>query len=130
MISTTFARILAGLLLALLVSAVAIYFFERKENAEQFNENWISGIAAAMWWAAVTLTTVGYGDKVPKSVGGRFIGLIWMFAGLFIIAGFTAAVTSTLTVTQLRSRIQGPLAAIDPDSATPDRIGVKVRSMQ
>lgn len=82
MISTTFARILAGLLLALLVSVVAIYFFERKENAEQFSENWISGIASAMWWAAVTLTTVGYGDKVPKSVGGRFIGLIWMFAGI------------------------------------------------
>ncbi|MEZ6080202.1 MAG: transporter substrate-binding domain-containing protein [Pirellulaceae bacterium] len=108
MISTTFARILAGLLLALLVAAVAIYFFERKENAEQFSGNWISGIASAMWWAAVTLTTVGYGDKVPKSVGGRFIGLIWMFAGLFIITGFTAAVTSTLTVTQLRSRIHGP----------------------
>ena len=61
-----------------------------------------------MWWAAVTLTTVGYGDKVPRTLGGRMIGLIWMFAGLFIIAGFTAAVTSALTLTELRARINGP----------------------
>ena len=54
------------------------------------------------------MTTVGYGDKVPRSPGGRFIACIWMFSGLFIIASFTAAVTSVLTVTQLKSRIAGP----------------------
>ena len=36
------------------------------------------------------------------------IGLLWMFAGLFIIAGFTAAVTSALTLTQLRAKVSGP----------------------
>ncbi len=106
--SRTFARILAGLLFAMLISAVGIYLFERRGNRDQFGNGWIKGIAAGMWWAAVTLTTVGYGDKVPRTVGGRLIGLVWMFAGLFIIAGFTAAVTSALTLTQLRSRISGP----------------------
>ena len=106
--SSTFLKIFAGLLLAMLVSAVAVYLFERKHNREQFDKGWIKGIAAGMWWAAVTLTTVGYGDKVPRTIGGRLIGLIWMFAGLFIIAGFTAAVTSALTLNQLRSRINGP----------------------
>ena len=90
------------------VSAVGIYLFERKHNREQFDKGWVKGVAAGMWWAAVTLTTVGYGDKVPRTLGGRLIGLVWMFAGLFIIAGFTAAVTSALTLTQLRSRISGP----------------------
>ena len=108
LLSTTFLRIVAGLVLAMLVSAVGIYLFERRHNREQFDKGWIKGIAAGMWWAAVTLTTVGYGDKVPRTLGGRLIGLIWMFAGLFIIAGFTAAVTSALTLTQLRFRISGP----------------------
>jgi ABC-type amino acid transport substrate-binding protein len=106
--STTFLRIVAGLFLAMFVSAVGIYLFERKHNREQFDKGWVRGISAGMWWAAVTLTTVGYGDKVPRTLGGRTIGLVWMFAGLFIIAGFTAAVTSALTLTELRTRISGP----------------------
>lgn len=107
-LSRTFFRIVAGLLLAMLISAVAVYLFERRHNREQFDKGWVKGVAAGMWWAAVTLTTVGYGDKVPRTLGGRLIGLVWMFAGLFIIAGFTAAVTSALTLTQLGSRINGP----------------------
>ncbi len=108
MFSRTFLRIVAGLVLAMLLSAVGIYFFERKHNSDQFDPGWLKGIGAGMWWAAVTLTTVGYGDKVPRTIGGRTIGFIWMFAGLFIIAGFTAAVTSTLTLRELRSQISGP----------------------
>lgn len=106
--SRTFLRIVVGLFGAVFASAVAIYLFERKRNPEQFDKGWVKGTAAGMWWAAVTLTTVGYGDKVPRTLGGRLIGLVWMFAGLFIISGFTAAVTSTLTITQLRARIEGP----------------------
>ena len=107
-LSKTFLRIVAGLVFAMFISAVGIYLFERRANREQFDKGWVRGISAGMWWAAVTLTTVGYGDKVPRTLGGRLIGLIWMFAGLFIIAGFTAAVTSALTLTELRSKINGP----------------------
>lgn len=107
-LSPTFLRIVAGLLATMLATAVALYLFERHANREQFGGGAIRGIASGLWWSAVTLTTVGYGDKVPKTAPGRMIGLVWMFSGLFIIAGFTAAVTSALTVTQLRSRINGP----------------------
>lgn len=106
--SRTFLKIVSGLFVAMLISAVAVYFFERRQNREHFGGGTIRGIAAGLWWAAVTLTTVGYGDKVPKTIPGRFIGLVWMFAGLFIVASFTAAVTSALTVTQLKSRVAGP----------------------
>ncbi len=118
--SATFLRIVAGLILAMLVSAVAIYLFERRQNREQFDKGWVRGISAGMWWAAVTLTTVGYGDKVPRTIGGRLIGLLWMFAGLFIIAGFTAAVTSALTLTELRSKINGPADLPRVEVATVD----------
>lgn len=106
--STMFLRILAGLFAVMLLSAIAVYLFERKRNKEQFGGGAIRGITSGLWWAAVTLTTVGYGDKVPKTIPGRLIGFVWMFVGLFIIASFTAAVTSALTVTQLKSRIIGP----------------------
>lgn len=106
--SETFGSIVAGLLIAMLISAVAVYLFERNANPEHFDHGWFRGVAAGMWWAAVTLTTVGYGDKVPKTFGGRTIALVWMFAGLFIIAGFTAAVTSALTLTELRAKVSGP----------------------
>ena len=107
-LSKTFFRIVAGLFFAMLISAVGIYLFERRSNPEHFDKGWLKGVAAGMWWAAVTLTTVGYGDIAPKSLGGRLIGLLWMFAGLFIIAGFTAAVTSALTLTELRTKVNGP----------------------
>ncbi len=105
--SSTFIKVMAGLLAVLLSSGVAVYFFERKQNPS-FGGGMTKGIASGTWWAAVTMTTVGYGDKVPKSAGGRIIACIWMFSGLFVIASFTAAVTSALTVTQLKSRIAGP----------------------
>jgi ABC-type amino acid transport substrate-binding protein len=106
--SKTFLRIVVALFVAMLLSAVAVYIFERRSNREQFGGGAVRGIGAGLWWAAVTLTTVGYGDKVPKTVPGKLIGLVWMFAALFIVASFTAAVTSALTVTQLKSRITGP----------------------
>ena len=107
-LSKTFLRIVTGLFVAMLISALAIYLFERNANPDHFDHGWLKGVAAGMWWAAVTLTTVGYGDKVPTSLGGRLIALVWMFAGLFIIAGFTAAVTSALTLTELRAKVSGP----------------------
>lgn len=106
-LSPTFLKIVIGLFAVLMASGVAVYFFERKRNPE-FSGGFAKGVASGIWWAAVTMTTVGYGDKVPKSAGGRFIGGIWMFSGLFLVASFTAAVTSALTVTQLRSRVSGP----------------------
>jgi ABC-type amino acid transport substrate-binding protein len=54
------------------------------------------------------MTTVGYGDKAPITLGGRILALIWMFAAIIIISTFTAAITSSLTVTQLASVIKGP----------------------
>jgi polar amino acid transport system substrate-binding protein len=105
--SLTFLKVLAGLFAVLLAGGIAVYFFERKQNPT-FGGGIIKGIASGIWWAAVTMTTVGYGDKVPKTAGGRIIACFWMFSGLFIIASFTAAVTSALTVTQLKSRIAGP----------------------
>lgn len=93
--------------LSLLVVAHLLWFSERSHNS-QFPTNYLQGIWEAFWWAAVTVTTVGYGDKVPKKPIGRFFGLVWMFVGYFIFAYFTASIATTFTVQELQGTINGP----------------------
>ncbi|MDX1458349.1 MAG: transporter substrate-binding domain-containing protein [Marinobacter sp.] len=108
LLSWQFVSVVAALAAVLLVVGVILWLFERKRNPEQFGGSTAQGVGSGFWWAAVTMTTVGYGDKAPVSLVGRLIGLIWMFAGLIMVASFTAAITSALTVSNLQNQIQGP----------------------
>ena len=65
-----------------LVFAHLIWLAERKKNAEQFPRAYLDGIDDAMWWAIVTFTTVGYGDKAPVTGLGRLTGVVWMVVGI------------------------------------------------
>lgn len=97
-----------GLLLLLsLVAGVIVWLFERRQNREMFGGGTVRGVWQGIWWAMVTLTTVGYGDKAPKTLGGRLVALIWMLASVIIIASFTAAVTTSYTVVELEGKIRG-----------------------
>ena len=84
----------------ILVFGFFAWIFERKHNEAEFGRD-AKGLWDSFWWSAVTMTTVGYGDKSPKTVGGRIVGLIWMFTAIVIISGFTASIASSLTVGQL-----------------------------
>lgn len=106
--SLAFLRVLGALIAVLLLAAVLVWVFERRANPEQFGGPTAKGLGSAFWWSAVTMTTVGYGDKAPKTTGGRTVALIWMFTSVVIISGFTAAIASALTVGQLASPVQGP----------------------
>lgn len=53
----------------------------------------------------VTMTTVGYGDIAPRTVGGRLLGMVWMLSALLIVSFFTASITSALTVGQLSGQV-------------------------
>ena len=104
--SLAFLKVISALVLLLLVVGVLTWLLERKRNAEQFGGKPAHGVGSGFWWAAVTMTTVGYGDKAPITVGGRLLGLLWMFAALIVTSLFTASITSALTVGQLTARIQ------------------------
>lgn len=97
--------ILLGLLL---IAAILVWFLERRANPGQFNARPLAGIIDGLWWSVVTLTTVGYGDKAPKTRVGRVVAAIWMFSAVVLIALFTAQVTTSLTVTSLNARVRGP----------------------
>jgi voltage-gated potassium channel len=53
-------------------------------------------LGLAFWWALQTVTTVGYGDYVPTTTTGMFVGAIEMMIGISLITLLTAAVTSTV----------------------------------
>ena len=106
--SVAFLKVVATLVLLLLGVGILVWWFEHKQNPQQFNGSAARGIGSGFWWSAVTMTTVGYGDKAPVTMAGRILGLIWMFVAIIIISSFTAAITSSLTVTQLETVIKGP----------------------
>ena len=74
------------------LSAVGIYYFENRVQPDAF-----SSIFSSLWWSVVTLTTVGYGDIVPITIGGRIFTFIILMIGLGIIAIPSGMISSALT---------------------------------
>ena len=56
----------------------------------------------ALWWAIVTVTTVGFGDIAPASLGGRLIGVVLMFFGIGVLGMFTATIAGVFVEKRLR----------------------------
>lgn len=102
--SRDFLNIILLLFLILLTFGTILWFAERRVNKYQFRPG-IKGLFDGLWWAAVTMTTVGYGDKAPKTHLGKAIAIVWMFTAIIIISGFTATIASTLTVNTLEANI-------------------------
>lgn len=88
------------------IFAVALVFWLTERNrAPDFPKGIVHGFGEALWWACVTVVTVGYGDRVPRTQLGRIVAVFWMFIGLFLISNFTATITSELTLRQLQGNI-------------------------
>ena len=96
--SPEFLLTVATLALLLAVMGALIWVAEHRRNSDQFHKEAIKGIGSGFWWAAVTMATVGYGDKTPITPVGRTLAVVWMFAALILTAVFTAHLTSALTL--------------------------------
>lgn len=86
------------LISVLLMVGSLIWMAEREHNSEQFPKAWIPGISSGMWFALVTLTTVGYGDKAPLTRVGRGITGVWMVISLIAVSSLTASLASAFTL--------------------------------
>jgi voltage-gated potassium channel len=101
------------LMLTLTIAASLMYMIESEAQPDGF-----SSIPAAMWWAVETLTTVGYGDLVPITVGGKILGGIVTIIGVAAVALFTSLITVSF-IDQLRLRREAALLAerpLDPEA--------------
>lgn len=102
-----FLQAILALSALLLVVGVLFWLAERKRNTEEFAES-ARGIFSGFWFSAVTMTTVGYGDKAPRTWPGKIIALVWMFAAILITSTFTGLIASSLTADRLSGTVRGP----------------------
>ncbi|MBW1922139.1 MAG: NAD-binding protein [Deltaproteobacteria bacterium] len=90
-------RILAFTLALVLFGAVALFFADR-----YYVSKGPSGLFDALWWAVVTITTVGYGDVVPTSTLGKIAGLLIILSGPALLSIITASVASVFVERKIR----------------------------
>ncbi len=102
-----FRAALMAIVLLVLVAAHVIWLVERGRNRD-FTRAWPLGLWDGIYWTMVTISTVGYGDKTPKTNAGRLIALVLIVFGYVAFAWFTATISASITVSRLEGEIRGP----------------------
>jgi len=82
-------RVLIAAAATLFLGAWLVLLFEENANGSNIHD-----YPEALWWAIVTVTTVGYGDKYPTTGGGRAVAVVLMLVGIGLIGVLTATVAS------------------------------------
>lgn len=89
LVNETLFRVVGAIGIVIIIAAFLTYSVESPVNSEQFRS-----VGDAMWWTIVTMTTVGYGDKIPVSASGKIVAVLIMFSGVVLISILTATVSS------------------------------------
>ena len=108
------------MLAIMMVAAITVHLLSPKAFATFGDE---------VWWAAQTVTTVGYGDVVPTTSGGRFIGGIVMFVSVATVSLVTAVVTAGFVAFQQR-RLSGEAERHEELRAGLARIEERLRALE
>ena len=103
----TLISAIAVMIILVILSSAGIYAIERADQPDAFGS-----IPRAMWWATVTLTTVGYGDVVPQTLGGRLLGVVITVLGVgmaalpagIIASGFTSELARRREAYEIRAK--------------------------
>jgi ABC-type amino acid transport substrate-binding protein len=99
-----------ALLILMVVAGHIIWLVERssKKRATSFHQRYFPGVFEGMYWALITASTIGYGDKVPQRWVGRILAAIIILIFLPLFGFFIAQLSSDLTMQSLRGSITGP----------------------
>jgi polar amino acid transport system substrate-binding protein len=89
-------RLLAWSAVGLLVLGHLMWWAERRTPGSDLAAGYVHGVWDGVWWAMVTVTTVGYGDKSPKTGAGRVVAMVAMLGSLFLVGAFVSEVTTAL----------------------------------
>jgi polar amino acid transport system substrate-binding protein len=98
--------VILAIVVLLTVIGLLMWWFERhhlnktgKTESESAVTSWHDGV----YWAVVTMTTVGYGDKTPKSHLGRTLAVLWMVGSLVLVSLLTTNLVARMTVNRVES---------------------------
>ena len=82
---------IGGSVLMMYVSSMLVYYAERAAQPDKFGS-----VFHAMWWSVATLTTVGYGDVYPVTVGGKLFAVLTMVFGIGMVGAVAGIMTSVM----------------------------------
>ncbi len=96
-LSKAIFKIFLALTLLTIMASVAVLHFEGQQNPVEYRGLWDS-----VWWALVTVFTVGYGDISPITIGGRLVGIFVMISGVTLVSLITATISSIFVARKIR----------------------------
>jgi voltage-gated potassium channel len=121
--------VVSGRIVPYLVAVMFIVMGLGTLAVEVLSPNSFESIGDAAWWAATTVTTIGYGDVVPETNGGRVIAVFVMFASVATISFTTAVVTASFVSYQQR-RLSGDKERHEELRSALERIEKRLESLE
>jgi voltage-gated potassium channel len=94
---TRFFRVVIVTLTVIFACSFAVVYFEHDATEANIHSLW-----DGLWWAMVTVGTVGYGDKYPVSVAGRLVGFLLIFFGVGLMSLLTATIASVFVERKIK----------------------------
>lgn len=112
----TKSTVVLAFFLLVVIAGHLIWYVER--GRDTFNDDYRHGVFEGIYWAVVTASTVGYGDKAPIKPMGRLLAMLVIVISLPLFAYFTAELASAFTVIDIQSNVTRP------DDLSGRRVGV------
>ena len=84
-------------LLMVIISGFIGWFMETWFNKDEFPRPFLIGWFEGFWWSFISMTTVGYGDKIPRSIPARLFSIIWILIGITTFSIITAMLSAEIT---------------------------------
>ena len=85
--------------------ALVMSVLERRRNQSHFAGSWLKSFGESLWWSVTTMSTVGYGDRVPVTWRGKLLGGLWMLIAFALMSVLAGVISSELTVSRFRPSI-------------------------
>lgn len=89
--------LIAICILLSIISGFVIWIMERRKNSIEFPKRFHSGLYEGFWWSFISMTTVGYGDRSPKTIPGRLYAVSWVLIGITIFSILTGELTNQIS---------------------------------
>ena len=87
--------LLIGCMAMVAVAGFIGWILDCRKNEEEFPKSFLRGWWEGIWWSFISMTTVGYGDKSPKSIPARFFSILWIFSGIVVFGIISASLTQS-----------------------------------